>query len=149
MHLIFHISCIVYNWKCFLCVVCLFCVYMYNYSCCLSTDIVDNKEFYLSTEVRPPFTYASLIRQVMCASLIKHSHRNIKMLSTMLSRVLLFNFQYLLHALVLFQAIFESPRNQLTLNEIYNWFTRNFAYFRRNAATWKVWTLTFRKVVWY
>lgn len=36
------------------------------------------------------------------------------------------------------QAIFESPRNQLTLNEIYNWFTRNFAYFRRNAATWKV-----------
>uniref|UniRef100_A0A669EXU8 Forkhead box protein P1-B n=1 Tax=Oreochromis niloticus TaxID=8128 RepID=A0A669EXU8_ORENI len=59
--------------------------------------IIDNKEFYLSTEVRPPFTYASLIRQ----------------------------------------AIFESPRNQLTLNEIYNWFTRNFAYFRRNAATWK------------
>uniref|UniRef100_A0A8C6UUU5 Fork-head domain-containing protein n=1 Tax=Neogobius melanostomus TaxID=47308 RepID=A0A8C6UUU5_9GOBI len=50
-----------------------------------------------STEVRPPFTYASLIRQ----------------------------------------AIFESPRQQLTLNEIYNWFTRNFAYFRRNAATWK------------
>lgn len=38
----------------------------------------------------------------------------------------------------LFQAIFESPRRQLTLNEIYNWFTRNFAYFRRNAATWKV-----------
>lgn len=27
---------------------------------------------------------------------------------------------------------------QLTLNEIYNWFTRTFAYFRRNAATWKV-----------
>uniref|UniRef100_H3D4U5 Fork-head domain-containing protein n=1 Tax=Tetraodon nigroviridis TaxID=99883 RepID=H3D4U5_TETNG len=60
-------------------------------------DISDNKEFYLSTEVRPPFTYASLIRQ----------------------------------------AIFESPRSQLTLNEIYNWFTRNFAYFRSNAATWK------------
>ena len=40
----------------------------------------------------------------------------------------------------LLQAIFESPRNQLTLNEIYNWFTRNFAYFRRNAATWKVLT---------
>uniref|UniRef100_A0A096M927 Forkhead box P1 n=1 Tax=Poecilia formosa TaxID=48698 RepID=A0A096M927_POEFO len=63
----------------------------------ICADIIDNKEFYLSTEVRPPFTYASLIRQ----------------------------------------AIFESPRNQLTLNEIYNWFTRNFAYFRRNAATWK------------
>ncbi|XP_068602485.1 forkhead box protein P1-B-like [Brachionichthys hirsutus] len=68
-----------------------------RYSRSVSQDIVDNKEFYLSTEVRPPFTYASLIRQ----------------------------------------AIFESLRNQLTLNEIYNWFTRNFAYFRRNAATWK------------
>ncbi|XP_033825317.1 forkhead box protein P1-B-like isoform X2 [Periophthalmus magnuspinnatus] len=68
-----------------------------RYSRSVSQDIVDNKEFYLSTEVRPPFTYASLIRQ----------------------------------------AIFESPRQQLTLNEIYNWFTRNFAYFRRNAATWK------------
>lgn len=41
-------------------------------------------------------------------------------------------------SLCVYQAIFESPRNQLTLNEIYNWFTRNFAYFRRNAATWKV-----------
>ncbi|XP_054633886.1 forkhead box protein P1-B-like isoform X3 [Dunckerocampus dactyliophorus] len=68
-----------------------------RYSRSVSQDIVDNKEFYLSAEVRPPFTYASLIRQ----------------------------------------AIYESPRNQLTLNEIYNWFTRNFAYFRRNAATWK------------
>lgn len=36
----------------------------------LSTDIIDNKDFYLSTEVRPPFTYASLIRQVMCVFLI-------------------------------------------------------------------------------
>ncbi|KAF7667436.1 hypothetical protein LDENG_00060220 [Lucifuga dentata] len=68
-----------------------------RYSRSVSQDIIDNKDFYLSTEVRPPFTYASLIRQ----------------------------------------AIYESPRNQLTLNEIYNWFTRNFAYFRRNAATWK------------
>ncbi|KAM4609733.1 forkhead box protein P1-like isoform 2-T2 [Polymixia lowei] len=68
-----------------------------RYSRSMSQDIIDNKEFYLSTEVRPPFTYASLIRQ----------------------------------------AIYESPRRQLTLNEIYNWFTRTFAYFRRNAATWK------------
>ncbi|KAG7249788.1 hypothetical protein CRUP_036248, partial [Coryphaenoides rupestris] len=35
------------------------------------------------------------------------------------------------------EAIYDSPRRQLTLNEIYNWFTRTFAYFRRNAATWK------------
>ncbi|KAM6977598.1 forkhead box protein P1-B-like, partial [Aplochiton taeniatus] len=68
-----------------------------KYSKSMDQDIVDNKEFYLSTDVRPPFTYASLIRQ----------------------------------------AIFESPRRQLTLNEIYNWFTRTFVYFRRNAATWK------------
>uniref|UniRef100_A0A674PDH2 Forkhead box P1b n=1 Tax=Takifugu rubripes TaxID=31033 RepID=A0A674PDH2_TAKRU len=34
-------------------------------------------------------------------------------------------------------AILDSPEKQLTLNEIYNWFTRMFAYFRRNAATWK------------
>lgn len=38
----------------------------------------------------------------------------------------------------LMQAILDSPEKQLTLNEIYNWFTRMFAYFRRNAATWKV-----------
>uniref|UniRef100_A0A667ZJ71 Forkhead box protein P1-B-like n=1 Tax=Myripristis murdjan TaxID=586833 RepID=A0A667ZJ71_9TELE len=68
-----------------------------RYSRSMSQDIIDNKEFYLSTEVRPPFTYASLIRQWI--------------------------------------HIFQSL--QLTLNEIYNWFTRTFAYFRRNAATWK------------
>ncbi|XP_048346212.1 forkhead box protein P1 isoform X3 [Sphaerodactylus townsendi] len=62
-----------------------------------SADFAQNQEFYKNAEVRPPFTYASLIRQ----------------------------------------AILESPEKQLTLNEIYNWFTRMFAYFRRNAATWK------------
>uniref|UniRef100_A0A9J7XAQ0 Forkhead box P2 n=1 Tax=Cyprinus carpio carpio TaxID=630221 RepID=A0A9J7XAQ0_CYPCA len=35
------------------------------------------------------------------------------------------------------QAIMEAGDMQLTLNEIYSWFTRTFAYFRRNAATWK------------
>ncbi|KAM9505626.1 forkhead box protein P1-B-like isoform 15-T31 [Salvelinus alpinus] len=71
--------------------------YSDKYSKNMNQDIVQNKEFYISTEVRPPFTYAALIRQ----------------------------------------AIFESPYKQLTLNEIYNWFTQTFAYFRRNAATWK------------
>lgn len=42
---------------------------------CLPTDIIDNKEFYLSTEVRPPFTYASLIRQVTSTLLILHSYK--------------------------------------------------------------------------
>lgn len=71
--------------------------YSDKYNIVMDQDIVQNKEFYLSAEVRPPFTYAALIRQ----------------------------------------AILESPEKQLTLNEIYNWFTRTFAYFRRNAATWK------------
>lgn len=54
----------------------------------------------------------------------------------MFSTHLVLNHNYVLIAL---QAILESPEKQLTLNEIYNWFTRMFAYFRRNAATWKVW----------
>ncbi|CAI4227419.1 unnamed protein product [Auanema sp. JU1783] len=63
----------------------------------ISADIARNREFYRTNDVRPPYTYASLIRQ----------------------------------------AIMESPECQLTLNEIYTWFTDTFAYFRRNAATWK------------
>ncbi|XP_061533918.1 forkhead box protein P2-like isoform X3 [Phycodurus eques] len=50
-----------------------------------------------NADIRPPFTYATLIRQ----------------------------------------AILESADTELTLNEIYTWFTRTFAFFRRNAATWK------------
>ncbi|XP_077385137.1 forkhead box protein P1-B isoform X2 [Festucalex cinctus] len=71
--------------------------YSDKYNMPISPDLSQNKEFYMNADVRPPFTYASLIRQ----------------------------------------AILESPEKQLTLNEIYNWFTRMFAYFRRNAATWK------------
>jgi len=63
----------------------------------VESEMTDNREFYLSQDVRPPFTYAALIRQ----------------------------------------AINESRGRQLTLNEIYNWFQANFAFFRRNAATWK------------
>lgn len=68
-----------------------------KYSMPLSSEIAPNYEFYKNADVRPPFTYATLIRQ----------------------------------------AIMESGDMQLTLNEIYSWFTRTFAYFRRNAATWK------------
>nr|XP_054752172.1 forkhead box protein P1-like isoform X2 [Lytechinus pictus] len=68
-----------------------------KYGLSLSTEIHHNSDFYKNTDVRPPFTYAALIRQ----------------------------------------AIIDAPDRQLTLNEIYNWFTRTFAYFRRNAATWK------------
>lgn len=63
----------------------------------MQADIDRNREFYKNNDVRPPYTYASLIRQ----------------------------------------AILESKEGQLTLNEIYQWFTETFAFFRRNAATWK------------
>ena len=46
-----------------------------------------------------------------------------------------------------FQAIMDSADMQLTLNEIYSWFTRTFAYFRRNAATWKVILMLFRLLI--
>ncbi|XP_054009322.1 forkhead box protein P1-B-like isoform X1 [Hylaeus anthracinus] len=68
----------------------------------INEEIQRNREFYKNADVRPPFTYASLIRQ----------------------------------------SIIESPDKQLTLNEIYNWFQNTFCYFRRNAATWKVYLLT-------
>ncbi|KAF0036549.1 hypothetical protein F2P81_011861 [Scophthalmus maximus] len=34
-------------------------------------------------------------------------------------------------------SIVECPEKQRTLNEIYNWFTTMFFYFRHNTATWK------------
>ena len=37
-----------------------------------------------------------------------------------------------------FQAILESDAHHLSLNEIYNWFQTNFAYFKPTSATWKV-----------
>ncbi|CDW54635.1 FoxP protein [Trichuris trichiura] len=63
----------------------------------ITVDLSRNRQFYSTHDVRPPYTYATLIRQ----------------------------------------AILESRDRQLTLNEIYNWFQDTFAYFRRNAATWK------------
>ncbi|XP_075709742.1 forkhead box protein P4 isoform X3 [Rhinoderma darwinii] len=71
--------------------------YISTFHSILDPELAQNHEFYKNAEVRPPFTYASLIRQ----------------------------------------AILDTPDRQLTLNEIYNWFTRMFAYFRRNTATWK------------
>ncbi len=67
----------------------------------IAAEIARNRDYYKANDVRPPYTYASLIRQ----------------------------------------AIMEANDCQLTLNEIYQWFTETFAYFRRNAATWKVCTL--------
>ncbi|KAM7134267.1 LOW QUALITY PROTEIN: forkhead box protein P3 [Macrochelys suwanniensis] len=41
------------------------------------------------------------------------------------------------YAMLIRWAILESTDRQLTLNEIYQWFSRMFGYFRHNTATWK------------
>uniref|UniRef100_A0A7N8XMB3 Forkhead box protein P3-like n=1 Tax=Mastacembelus armatus TaxID=205130 RepID=A0A7N8XMB3_9TELE len=63
----------------------------------LLPDLVPSIECYKFNNIRPPYTYAYLIRW----------------------------------------SILESPDKQRTLNEIYNWFTTMFFYFRHNTATWK------------
>ncbi|XP_078112055.1 forkhead box protein P3 isoform X2 [Sander vitreus] len=63
----------------------------------LLPDLVPSIECYKYNNIRPPYTYAYLIRW----------------------------------------AILESSDKQRTLNEIYNWFTTMFFYFRHNTATWK------------
>uniref|UniRef100_A0A3B3TNK5 Forkhead box protein P3-like n=1 Tax=Poecilia latipinna TaxID=48699 RepID=A0A3B3TNK5_9TELE len=63
----------------------------------LLPDLFPGIECYKYNNIRPPYTYAYLIRW----------------------------------------SILESPDKQRTLNEIYNWFTTMFFYFRHNTATWK------------
>ncbi|XP_043102450.1 forkhead box protein P3 isoform X2 [Puntigrus tetrazona] len=63
----------------------------------LLPDFVNSVEYYKYANLRPPYTYAFLIRW----------------------------------------SILEAPDKQRTLNEIYNWFTRMFFYFRHNSPTWK------------
>ncbi|XP_045660916.1 forkhead box protein P3 isoform X2 [Ursus americanus] len=60
-------------------------------------EFFHNMDYFKSHNMRPPFTYATLIRW----------------------------------------AILEAPEKQRTLNEIYHWFTRMFAFFRNHPATWK------------
>ncbi|XDV49090.1 hypothetical protein PO909_018405 [Leuciscus waleckii] len=60
-------------------------------------DFVSSVEYYKYANIRPPYTYAFLIRW----------------------------------------SILEAPEKQRTLNEIYNWFTRMFYYFRHSSPTWK------------
>ncbi|XP_057212840.1 forkhead box protein P3 [Triplophysa rosa] len=63
----------------------------------LLPDFVSSVEYYKYANVRPPYTYAFLIRW----------------------------------------SILEAPEKERTLNEIYNWFTRMFFFFRYNVPTWK------------
>uniref|UniRef100_A0A3B3V7M2 Forkhead box protein P3-like n=1 Tax=Poecilia latipinna TaxID=48699 RepID=A0A3B3V7M2_9TELE len=66
-------------------------------TCSRFADLFPGIECYKYNNIRPPYTYAYLIRW----------------------------------------SILESPDKQRTLNEIYNWFTTMFFYFRHNTATWK------------
>ena len=64
-------------------------------------------------EKRPSQTYASMIREVRTMNY----------------------FHQLKYKL---QAIAESDRGQLALNDIYSWFQSKSSYFSSNSATWKV-----------
>ena len=52
--------------------------------------------------------------------------------------IVLTSFYPLFFCPLLFQAIIESPNNQLTLSDIYAWFQSTFGHFRQHNATWKV-----------
>ncbi len=62
------------------------------------SELKNKGQIFQDPDVRPPYTYASLIRQ----------------------------------------GILDSVNGELTLNDIYNWFMKHFAYFRKNTSTWKV-----------
>ena len=86
-----------------------------------------NREFYRTHDVRPPFTYVDMIRQVF-QKCNQEKENDLKMQ---------------------FQSIMEVPDKQLTLHGIYDWFTSTFAYFRRNLKSWKVRRPTFLTLFWY
>lgn len=65
--------------------------------CDIQLELENKRDFYQNQDVRPPFTYAALIKQ----------------------------------------ALSYSPGHQLTLNDIYNWFANNFAFYRNNPHSWK------------
>ncbi|KAG8520812.1 Forkhead box protein P3 [Galemys pyrenaicus] len=73
-------------------------------------EFFHNMDYFKFHNMRPPFTYATLIRWGSGSPLPYTPN---------------------------LQAILESPEKQRTLNEIYHWFTRMFAFFRNHPATWK------------
>ena len=92
-------------------------------------EIHRNREFYRTHDVRPPFTYASLIRQVQ----LQNYKEKICIFPKFWPRLSFFK-----SWTCLFQSLVEAPDKQLSLHEIYNWFTSTFEFFRRNHASWKV-----------
>lgn len=94
------------------------------------------KDFYKQSMEYTHFTQTvSLLLPVFSSKHPTNLHASCELLITLWREQ---NSKCMFLSLFLIQAILESPEKQLTLNEIYNWFTRMFAYFRRNAATWKV-----------
>ena len=85
----------------------------------IAAELSRNRELYRHQEVRPPFTYAALIKQVRKATNI-FSIKRIKNIS--------FKFP---------KALSEAPGQQMNLNEIYSWFSSTFAFYRHNPHSWK------------
>ena len=104
---------------------------------CIISEIHRNREFYRTNDVRPPFTYASLIRQVGKSG-VSGSKSNFSCPKFFSKTPFLLSLSNFFAIQLFIQAVIESPERQLTLHEIYSWFTTTFAYFRRNAASWKV-----------
>eukprot|EP00090_Calanus_glacialis_P006339 TRINITY_DN14950_c0_g1_i1.p1 TRINITY_DN14950_c0_g1~~TRINITY_DN14950_c0_g1_i1.p1 ORF type:complete len:317 (-),score=75.96 TRINITY_DN14950_c0_g1_i1:79-1029(-) len=68
-----------------------------KYNVDIGFELSKKGDFYRTQDVRPPFTYAALIKQ----------------------------------------ALSEAPNNQMSLNEIYSWFSTSFAFYRHNPHSWK------------
>jgi len=68
-----------------------------KYNVDIGFELSKKGDFYRTQDVRPPFTYAALIKQ----------------------------------------ALSEAPNSQMSLNEIYSWFSDKFAFYRHNPHSWK------------
>jgi len=68
-----------------------------KYNVDVGYELSKKGDFYKTQDVRPPFTYAALIKQ----------------------------------------ALSEAPNNQMSLNDIYSWFSTSFAFYRHNPHSWK------------
>jgi len=68
-----------------------------KYNVDVGYELSKKGDFYKTQDVRPPFTYAALIKQ----------------------------------------ALSEAPNYQMSLNDIYSWFSTSFAFYRHNPHSWK------------
>ncbi|XP_038304789.1 forkhead box protein P3 isoform X2 [Canis lupus familiaris] len=89
-------------------------------------EFFHNMDYFKFHNMRPPFTYATLIRWFHPCQIPRAGHYHSQL-----------SFGEVTPLPPNLQAILEAPEKQRTLNEIYHWFTRMFAFFRNHPATWK------------